>query len=423
MSVPGQASNRENLPTLRGAGPDLGEGLDARPANLNQMIKRDLASADPATRAVHPPTVEVRQRPLTPPVYETSVFVFPDLESVDQSFSTPGDFVYSRMENPNTLALGQQVAALEGAEAGIVSSSGQSAMWLAIAAACAPGQRLWHAHHLYGGSLDLIQTEIAGRQPVSGFDPWADPLPPFAAGDAVVVESISNPLCQPSPLGRLAEHCQKAGATLVVDNTFATPVSCRPIDRGADLVVHSLTKAISGHAHVILGAVAGKKDLVAKAAQLRGRLGMTADARAAWLALEGAKTLFVRQERAVANAIDLARRLVAHPAVGAVHHPSLLTDSSWQRDLLAPGALLAFDLGSQERANTLIKGLRLIVLAPSLGDVATTVSHPGLTSHRSIGAELGARIGVTPGLIRLSVGIERVSDLWQDLAQAMEALR
>ncbi|MHB1981509.1 MAG: trans-sulfuration enzyme family protein [Sulfobacillus sp.] len=386
------------------------------------MTDKDLPSVDPATQAVHPPAVEVRQQPLVAPIYGTSVFVFPDLETVDQAFTTPGDFVYSRMENPNTLALGQQVAALEGAEAGIACSSGQAALWLAMEAACAPGQRLWYAHHLYGGTLDLIQTEIATRRPVLAFDPWADSLPSFAAGEGVLVESISNPLCRPSPLGRLAQRCQQSGARLVVDNTFATPVCCRPLDRGADVVVHSLTKAISGHAHVILGAVVGRQELVAEAARLRGRLGMVADARAAWLALEGAKTLFVRQQQAVANASELARHLDAHPAVKATHHPSLGSDQSWKMDLLSPGALLAFDVGSEQRANSLVRGLRLIVLAPSLGDVATTVSHPGLTSHRSLGAAQKAAIGVTEGLIRLSVGIEQVADLWQDLAQALAAV-
>lgn len=377
---------------------------------------------DPATQAVHPPRLEVRQQPLVAPVYGTSVFTFPTLEAMDEAFQASDSFVYSRMENPNSRALGQQMAALEGAEAGLAVSSGQAAIFLGLEAAAAEQGGLHYAHHLYGGTLDLIKQEIGRRRPIHPFDAWNEVPAGLASGDVVLVESLSNPSCRPSPLGRLALACHRVGARLVVDNTFATPFSCRPLLRGADLVVHSLTKAISGHAQIILGAVVGRADLVATAATLKVRFGMVADPRAAWLAIEGAKTLFLRQERAVANASQLAGQLAGHPAVGAVSHPSLLEDLDWRQDLMSAGALVAFDLGSLERASQLVAALRLIALAPSLGDVATTISHPGLSSHRGLSGEDQAAIGVTSGLLRLSVGIEQVADLWSDLAQALDQL-
>ncbi len=393
-----------------------------RSANVSEMSERSVPPRDPATRAVHPPRPPVRQEPLVAPLYGTSVFTFPGLEEMDDAFRQPDSFVYSRMENPNSHALGQQIAALEGAEAGVAVSSGQAATFLAVEAAAQEAGTLHYAHHLYGGTLDLIVHEIGRRRRIEPFDAWGGPPPELARGDAVLVESLSNPSCRPSPLGGLARACREAGATLVVDNTFATPVSCRPLLRGAELVVHSLTKAISGHAHVILGAVAGRADLVREAARLKARLGMVADPRAAWLALEGAKTLFVRQERSVANATWLAGHLARHPAVAQVSHPSLLEDLSWRQDLILPGSLLAFDVGTMARASQFTRALRLIALAPSLGDVATTISHPGLSSHRGLDGQGQAAIGVTPGLIRLSVGIEQVEDLWADLSQALEQL-
>lgn len=354
-----------------------------------------------------------------PPIYGTSVFTFPTLEAADLAFDQPGSFVYSRMGNPNTDALGSLVASLEGAEAGLATASGQGAILVSLLSLLAPGKTLHYAEHLYGGTLALVRNWISKLNPIRPFDAWEDE-PPLAEGDLLFVESLSNPLVRPSPLGRLADRAAAAGAQLLVDNTFATPVACRPLERGADMVVHSLTKGISGHAHVILGGLAGRHEAVARAQRVAVELGLAADPRAAWLAQEGAKTLFVRLDRAQKNAVILASRLKEQPAVVSVHHPSLLSAAETV-DLLGPGALMAFDLGSFEAASRFVAALRLIAFAPSLGDVATTISHPGRTSHRGLGPEEKASLGIGPGLIRLSVGIEDPEDIWADLKGGLMA--
>lgn len=372
----------------------------------------------PKTAAVHPPIPKVASEPLVPPIYETSVFTFPTLSAVDRAFDTKGSFIYSRMGNPNADALAAQVARFEGAPDAIVVSSGQGAMLVAVLSALGDGGRAFYTPDLYGGTLALFRKWLPHFAEVLAFDAWGD-LPPVREGDVVFVESLSNPLIRPAPLSRLASHAAAAGAHLIVDNTVATPVACRPLARGAHLVAHSLTKAISGHGHVILGAVAGPADLMARAKGVASDLGLAPDPHAAWLATEGAKTLFVRLERAQENATHLAAQLAQHPAVEAVFHPSLAGGTG--DDFIGPGPLLSFDVGSEERAAAVIAALKLIPLAPSLGDVATTISHPSLTSHRGLGDEEKGRLGITGGLLRLSVGIEDAEDVWADLAQALAA--
>ena len=377
-----------------------------------------MRETQPHTMAAHPPWRKPASEPLVPPIYESSVYTFPSLEAVDRAFGDDASPVYSRMGNPNALALADQVARLEGAESGVAIASGQGAMLVAILAAMGPGGRLVYSPHLYGGTLALIRKWVARMAPVQTFDAWGDG-PDLHEGDVLFVESLSNPLIRPTPISRLAGLALGAGATLVVDNTFATPASCRPLEHGAGIVAHSVTKSLSGHGHVILGAVVGGKELIGQAKAISSELGLAADPYASWLAAEGSRTFWLRMERAEANATALAAKLQAHRAVRTVHHPSLGADAFFREDFIGPGSVLAFDLGSLGKASLFLKSLHLIALAPSLGDVTTTVSHPGLTSHRGLSEEERATLGITPGLIRLSVGIEDVSDLWADLVSAL----
>jgi methionine-gamma-lyase len=212
----------------------------------------------------------------------------------------------------------------------------------------------------------------------------------------------------------------------VVDNTFATPYLCRPLEHGADLVVHSLTKFLSGHGDLTAGVGVGGSELVERARRAATVLGPALDPFAAWLAVRGMKTLDVRMERACANALTLARYLERHPGVLKVHYPGLPGHPGHELAgrLLGGkyGAMLAFELkGGEQAASALVRGLRLVRLVPSLGDVATTISHPAKTSHRGLSPQEREERGIGPGLIRVSVGIEAVDDLVEDMERALSA--
>ncbi len=235
----------------------------------------------------------------------------------------------------------------------------------------------------------------------------------------VFTETLSNPLLRLADIAGLAAITRPAGVILAVDHTFA-PLLCRPIALGADVVTHSVTKSIGGHSDVTLGALVGRSDWIKRTAHVASTFGLTGNPFDSWLALRGMATLAVRTDRACANALELARRLEAHPAVERVHYPGLASHPDHDlatRTLTGGfGSIVTFDVGGRDQADSLIRGLRHIPYAPSLGDVSTSLSHPTTTSHRSQTPEQWARQGITPGLIRLSVGIEAVDDLWADLA-------
>jgi len=369
-----------------------------------------------------------RVRSLSDPLYQSSVFVYEDLDRVDRVMGgRERGYVYTRMANPNAAALEAHVAALEGAEAALACSSGMAAIFCALAAA-ASGGRIVSASVVYGGTRALMRStlERLGAE-VTFVD--ANDLEEVrravgGAADVLYVETVSNPLMRVTDLSAVASIARDAGARLVVDSTFATPRLVRPLALGASLVVHSATKYLGGHADVLAGVAAGDPDLVEEARGIATEIGTTPDPFACWLVRRGLRTLSLRVERASENAMAIASFLESHPAVSAVHYPGLTShpDRSLAGELFDGlfGGMLSFELkGGLEAARRLVRGTRLIGFAPSLGDVSTTLSHPALTSHRSLDPESRRRLGITDGLVRLSVGIEDVEDLLADLEQAL----
>jgi cystathionine beta-lyase/cystathionine gamma-synthase len=241
----------------------------------------------------------------------------------------------------------------------------------------------------------------------------------------VFVETLSNPLLRVADIPGLSEVCRAAAVPLIVDNTFA-PLLCRPIERGADLVVHSLTKFIAGHSDVTLGFLGGPKARIQRAASVGSTFGLSGNPFDCWLALRGLATLGVRLPRACASALALAERMSVHPAVRSVHYPGLPghPDHGRAAEMLCGGfgAIVTIDLGGRTEANVFIKSLEHVPYAPSLGDVSTTLSHPATTSHRFQSPAQWAAQGITPGLVRLSIGVEHPDDLWGDLRRALDAL-
>jgi len=362
------------------------------------------------------------------PVYQAAVWAFAGLEQCEAVYSgvEPG-YVYTRDGNPNHQALETAIAALEQAAQAVVFGSGMAAIAGTLTALTGQGGRVLAARQLYGVSVRLLTEEFT-RFGVT--TEWVDvtdlgavraALAPGA--DVLLVETLANPLLQVADLPALAELCAPAGCALVVDSTFASPLVCRPLEYGADVVLHSLTKILGGHSDLTLGAAATNRPEVAEGLRRHARWwGGAANPFESWLAVRGLATYPLRIERSCANALELARRLEAHPAVHRVYYPGLLSHPQHvlaSRLTPAFGHMLAFDLADGPVAEAFLAALRLVPFAPSLGDVATTVSYPLATSQRGVAPDVVAAMGITPGTLRVSAGIDHVDDVWADFGQAL----
>ena len=383
---------------------------------------------DPRTLCARPgPPARSVTPPLAPPIQLSSVYEFADLEQVDALYGgTAAGFVYARDGHPNAAQLADKLARLEGGEAALICASGMAAESAIFLAHLRTGDRVAIAAGLYGRTTLLVAGELARFGVEHDLFDATRPESLRAvlrpATKVVFAETLSNPLLRLADIAGLAAITRPAGVMLAVDHTFA-PLLCQPLALGADVVTHSVTKSIAGHSDVTLGALVGRRDWIGRTAHVASTFGLTGNPFDSWLALRGMATLAVRTDRACANALELARRLEAHPAVERVHYPGLPShpDHSLATRTLTGGcgAIVSFDVGGRAEADRLIRRLRHIPYAPSLGDVSTSLSHPTTTSHRSQSPEQWARQGITPGLIRLSVGIEAVDDLWSDLGEAL----
>jgi cystathionine beta-lyase/cystathionine gamma-synthase len=382
------------------------------------------------TRTVHVPVPDpTGSRPLSVPIYQGHLFAFDDADALAEAFSGPdGAFFYSRLGNPTVRALENAVADLEGGAAGLAAASGMGAVNSVLLALLRSGDHVIAQRCLYGATLAMF-GELAERWGVdvsyiSGDDPEELRAAIRPSTKLLYLETIANPTTQVADLPALLAVGREAGLVSVVDNTFATPLLCRPIEYGADIVVHSATKYLGGHSDV-LGGVAVFADPERHRAVWRYavELGASADPFAAWLTLRGLATLALRMRRHCDNAQLLAERLSTHPAVAAVRYPGLPSHPDHDvagRVLSAYGGILALAL-TEGRAGgrTFISAVRLAALAPSLGDVKTLVMHPASTSHRQLDEEQLSAAGISAGTVRISVGIEHPEDLWADIEQAL----
>jgi cystathionine beta-lyase/cystathionine gamma-synthase len=371
-------------------------------------------------------------QPMAPPIVPSSVFTVESLEQLDaiSDGREPG-YIYTRYGNPNQAELEQLIARLEGAEAGLACASGMGAIAAALLSTAKPGSRIVASNALYGPTAGLLAGPLAGFGIAPVFVDATNEVEVERALDeatsALLVETISNPLLRVPDLTRLAALAKKSEACLIVDNTFASPYHCRPLAHGAGLVVHSGTKYLGGHSDVTIGVITGDRARIEAARASMAIFGAPASPFDSWLTLRGIKTLALRMERASANALQIAERVATEQAVAAVHYPGLrshpdhdIAIGTLERGF---GAMVSFDLrGGEAAASAFVRGLRRIRLAPSLGDVATTISHPAKTSHRSMGEEARRAAGIGPGLIRLSVGIEYSGDILADLSLGLAAV-
>ncbi|HLE42488.1 MAG TPA: aminotransferase class I/II-fold pyridoxal phosphate-dependent enzyme [Methylomirabilota bacterium] len=385
-----------------------------------------------ATRAARAaPAPASVTRPLTPPIHLANVYVFDDLAEVDAVWEgrRPG-YVYGRFGTPNHTMLEETLAGLEGAEAALVTASGMGALTAVLLAALRPGEHLVAGQDLYGSTTALLREQAARWGIAVSFADATEAAAVEAvltpATRAIFVEAVSNPLLRLADLPGLADVARRRGLLLLVDATFATPALLRPLEHGATAVHHSATKYLSGHGDVTAGVLAGPSALIAGARAQTVRIGLNLGPFDAWLTLRGVRTLALRMERHSANALELARFLAERPEVQRVHYPGLPAHP--QHDLalrLFPGGfggMLAFELrGGAQAVERFFAALPLIEFAPSFGDVTTTWSYPARTSHRPLSAAEQAKLGIDPGLVRLSVGIEDVDDLREALEAALGA--
>lgn len=369
--------------------------------------------------------------PKITPIYQTSVFKFEDLDGIAQYFDEPGSrYMYSRNGNPNSDELAEAVNRLEGGRGAIATGSGMAAILAAILAYCEAGDHVLCAADIYGGSAALLNQELSRLGISVSYVPFEElyDLKPHLQPRTrlLLAETMSNPLLRVVDLKLLAKECQQHGVKLVIDNTFATPLLTRPIEYGADITLHSVTKYLAGHSDVTAGVVvAASPETAARLRQIGMTLGLTLSPMESWLAVRGLKTLRLRVKEHSSNALAIAEMLERHPVVHAVNYPGL---TSHTEHLLAAtqggtqfGGMLSFRLPDDEKlVNQFMRRTQRFPFAPSLAGVDSSLSHPLSTSHRALTPEQQQRLGITVGLVRLSVGIELKEELLADLEQALE---
>ncbi|ADH98083.1 trans-sulfuration enzyme family protein [Salisediminibacterium selenitireducens] len=356
----------------------------------------------------------------TTPIYQTSAFAFKDIDDMEQYFNGDKSYLYTRMGNPNTDELGQAVAALEGAEAGVASSSGLSAILAGFLSVAKPGDHVIVAEDLYGGTFQLINDEIQGLGIRVTFMDMTNVKDVEAAitADTVMIytESITNPLLRVEDLEGISALAKAHDLKLMVDNTFATPYLIRPLENGADLVVHSATKYIGGHSDVTAGVIVGGEALISEARKKIVTLGSNLGPFDSWLAVRGLKTLSLRMRAQCENAQKLSDALRQTQGIKKVYYPEHASDSG-------NGAVVTIDLEDGLDVNAFTRALDWVKVVPTLAGVETTVSYPEGTSHRALTPEMRTRLGVTPQMIRISVGIEDPDDIVGVFVNAVAAIR
>lgn len=365
---------------------------------------------------------------LTTPIVQSATYTFKDTaELIAYQEGRYGSYEYGRYGNPTTRAAEEKIRALEGAEDCLVSSSGMNAATTMLLALVPAGGHIVTTTDCYRRTRQFIQTVL----PKMGITATViDPADLGALKAALCAQPVSlffsesptNPYLRCVDVVRIKALCEPAGALVVIDSTFATPVNQRALALGADLVLHSATKYLAGHNDVLAGAIAGRADLVAAVRAMHNVLGGTIDPHAAYLLLRGMKTLALRVERQNATALELAGRLSAHPKVLRVHYPGLEShpDHAIARQQMSGfGGVVSFEIdGDLWRAAAFIDAVRLPYIAPSLGGVESLIEQPTVVSYWDQGPEARAAVGIRDSLIRYSAGIEDVDDIWADFEQA-----
>jgi len=388
--------------------------------------------AAPRTLAVHAGARRSGWGEMAEAIHMTQGFAYPSAEAAEARFlkSGPDEFIYARYGNPTVAVFEDRIAALEGTEAAFATASGMAAVSGALMALCKAGDRVVSSRALFGSCLYVLE-EVLRRYGVEvvfvdGTDPgqWRSAVTPGTR--LVFLETVSNPTLEVIDLASVARIAHDAGALVVVDNVFATPTFSRAVDLGADLVVYSATKHIDGQGRCLGGVICGPREMVRGPVETYMKhTGGAMSPFNAWVLLNGLVTLDLRVRAQAATAQALAERLVGHPKLARVIFPGLPDHP--QHAVAAEqmggfGTILAFDLaGGKDAAFRFMNALRVVLISNNLGDARSIATHPATTTHQRLPAEQKASLGITPGLIRLSVGLEDAGDLAADLLGALDA--
>jgi len=361
-------------------------------------------------------------------LYLTSSFVFENAAQAAARFSGEEEgMVYARFSNPTVSAMQQRLAALEGAEGCIATASGMAAILATVMALLKAGDHVVASRSLFGATQQLfgailprfgIDTTFVTGTSSAGFRAALRPTTRL-----VFIETPSNPLTEIFDIAALAEVAHDGGALLAVDNCFCSPILQRPLDLGADLVIHSATKYLDGQGRVLGGAVCGNKLHTDEVFKFLRTAGPTLSPFNAWVILKGMETLKLRMEAQSAAALELARRLEAHPGVARVFYPGLPSHPQHAlalRQQKSGGAIVSFEVkGGRAEAWRVVDNCRLLSITANLGDTKTTITHPASTTHGRISPEARAEAGISEGLLRIAVGLEAVIDIEADLARGL----
>ena len=382
----------------------------------------------PGSRAVHAGRELEARSPLAPDLSTAAVHVFTELDDYDAVArgERPG-YYYGRNSNSNRDMLERAVAELEGADAGVATASGMAALHAALLALAPKPTTILATRELYGGTAALLRQDLEPAGYEVSFIDLTDldaVRRSIASAGLVLAETITNPLCRVPDLEAIGAMTRERGIPFLVDNTFASPMCCRPLELGAAVVMHSATKYIGGHSDLVAGVIVGDAATMGVARNRSARTGTTLGPFDAWLALRGLRTLEVRMQRHSATSLALAWAMRSMRGVARVHHPLLEESPSFEvaRRILPDGAggMMAFDLvGGRDAVQRMMQRFKLVRFAASLGGVETTISYPEITSHRSMSAGERAELGVGPGTVRVSVGIEDADDIVADFDQAL----
>ncbi len=378
-----------------------------------------------ATKLVHAGEPEPRiNGAVTMPIFQSAMFEYAGETSYH-------DLKYIRLNNtPNHVVLHQKLAVLENAEAALVAASGMAAISTSLLTVLSAGDHLLAQDTLYGGTHDFITKDFSALGISYDFinaddpDSWKSKL--RRNTKAIYVETMTNPLLQVADLKAVAQFAKEHGLVSLIDNTFASPINFRPAEWGFDLSLHSCTKYLNGHSDLVAGAVIGRADLIRKITYKLNHLGGSLDPHACFLLHRGMKTLALRIKHQNESALKIARFLEQHPAVVKVNYPGLESHHRYQRAKeLFDGfsGMLSFEMKSGlAAAQSFMKSTTLPVIAPSLGGIETLLTRPATTSHSGMLPQDRQKLGITDGLIRMSVGIEATEDIIEDFEQAFKRL-
>lgn len=383
---------------------------------------------NPETKAIRLQYERTQNNEHSVPLYLTSSYVFDDAEDMRSQFAEEKEgHVYSRYANPNVEEFIDKLVALEGAESGWATATGMAAVFSFFGALLESGDHVVSSRSVFGSTHRLF-TEVFPKWGIETTYVDFDDYDGFEAAIApntkiLYVETPSNPALDVIDLNRLATLCEKKGIILAVDNCFATPYLQQPLKHGAHVSIHSATKYIDGQGRTLGGAILSNTEIISKVKAFARHSGPAISPFNAWILSKSLETLHVRMDRHCDNALEIAKRLEAHPAVEWVKYPFLVSHPHYEiakRQMKSGGGIVTFELKSGlEGGRSFLDALNLFSLTANLGDVRSIATHPASTTHSKLTPEQRSAVGISDGLVRLSIGLEHLEDIWEDLKSAL----